>query len=68
LLWAWIQDVAASGVAGGSIYDAVIARSSFEAGAAVLLTWNVGDFLRVAPVGLEVLTPEGYAIRSSRLH
>ena len=68
LLWPWLQELAANGISGGSIYDAVIARSTFEAGAGVLLTWNLDDFLRVAPAGLEVLTPEHYAIRSSRLH
>ena len=28
----------------------------------------LSDFVRVAPAGLEILTPEHYAVRSSRLH
>jgi len=67
-LWNWLQEFALKGISGGSIYDAVIARSTFEAGAGVLLTWNLDHFLRVAPAGLETLTPEQYASRSSRLH
>jgi predicted nucleic acid-binding protein len=42
---------------GGIIYDAVIARTAFDAGASVLLTWNTRDFLRVAPPGLEIRQP-----------
>jgi len=34
---------------GGIIYDAAIARTAFDAGVSVLLTWNAKDFLRVAP-------------------
>lgn len=67
-VWTCVRELAAAGLGGGDIYDAVIARSSFEAGAAVLLSWNVKDFLRVAPSGLEVLTPTEYAARAPRLH
>jgi predicted nucleic acid-binding protein len=52
---------------GGILYDAVIAHAAFNAGAGVLLTWNVRDFIRIAPVGLEVMTPAEYAARASRL-
>ena len=44
-------------IAGGIVYDAVIARSAHQAGARVLLTWNVRDMLRVAPLGLAVRQP-----------
>jgi predicted nucleic acid-binding protein len=39
------------------VYDAVIARTAFDAGASVLLTWNTKDFLRVAQPGLEIRQP-----------
>ena len=52
---------------GGTTYDAVIAHSTWSAGATVLLTWNVDDFLRVAPLGLDVATPEEYLARPSRV-
>ena len=68
LMWSCIRELVSLGVGGGRIYDAVIARSTFAAGAAVLLTWNVGDFLAVAPAGLEILTPSNYSARASRVH
>jgi predicted nucleic acid-binding protein len=55
-------------VAGGLVYDAVIARSIFNAGARVLLTWNVQDFLQVAPAGLEIITPVEFGRRAAPLH
>lgn len=55
--WAAIGEVRLSGGSGGSVYDAVIAQSVARAGANVLFTWNVKDFLRVAPPGLEVRAP-----------
>lgn len=68
LAWAAIAKVVSGRLAGGLIYDAVIAWSTFRAGAGVLLTWNPRDFNRVAPAGLEVLTPEQSAARGSRVH
>ena len=55
--WAAIEQVRLSGGSGGSVYDAAIAQSVAHAGASVLFTWNVNDFLRVAPPRLEVRTP-----------
>ncbi len=55
--WAAIEEVRLGGGSGGSVYDAVIAQSVARAGANVLFTWNVKDFLRVAPPGLEVRAP-----------
>lgn len=55
--WKTIQDVSLRDMGGGIIYDAVIAREAFDAGASVLLTWNIKDFLRIAPPGLEIRQP-----------
>lgn len=44
-------------LAGGSVYDAVIAEAALRAGARRLLTLNRDHFERVAPAGLEVLEP-----------
>lgn len=68
LAWSAIEKVVSDRVAGGLTYDAVIAWSTFRAGAGVLLTWNPRDFLRVAPAGLEVVTPAEYRARASRVH
>ncbi|MEX2303335.1 MAG: PIN domain-containing protein [Bryobacterales bacterium] len=56
-LWAVLDRAAERQVGGGKIYDAVIADSTARAGASVLLTWNVKDFLAVAPAGLEIRSP-----------
>jgi predicted nucleic acid-binding protein len=55
--WSSIGDLGVRDMAGGVIYDAVIARTAFDAGARLLLTWNTRDFLRVAPAGLEIRQP-----------
>lgn len=55
--WSAIAGLAGSGKGGGRVYDAVIALSTWRAGASVLLTWNVSDFLSVAPPGLEIREP-----------
>jgi len=55
--WAGLDELAARSLGGGLVYDAIIADSCIQAGAKVLLTWNVRDFLRVAPVGLEIRHP-----------
>lgn len=44
-------------LAGGSVYDAVIAEAALRAGARRLLTLNREHFERVAPEGLEVVEP-----------
>lgn len=44
-------------VAGGAVYDALIAESALDAGAGEILTSNLRDFERVAPVGLAVPAP-----------
>lgn len=55
--WAGLDELAARSLGGGLVYDAIIADSCVQAGAKVLLTWNVRDFLRVAPAGLEIRQP-----------
>ena len=55
--WAGLDQLAARSLGGGLVYDAIIADSCRQAGAQVLLTWNVRDFLRVAPIGLEIRQP-----------
>ena len=59
LCWSTIHDLSERGLGGGRVYDAVIARSARAAGATVLLTWNVRDFLSVVPPGLEIREPGG---------
>ena len=55
--WSALYGLSRRGIAGGRIYDAVIAHSVRQAGATVLLTWNVRDFLLVAPPGLDIREP-----------
>ena len=55
--WAALDELSARSIGGGLLYDAIIAQSCFEAGAKVLLTWNVRDYLRVAPAALEIRKP-----------
>jgi predicted nucleic acid-binding protein len=51
-----LSALAASGVAGGRTYDAVIAATARAAGADVLLTFNVRDFAGLA-ADIEVMAP-----------
>ena len=55
--WFVIRSSASLGVAGGRIYDAVIAAAVVGAGASVLVTWNMKHFLGYAPSGLQVVQP-----------
>ena len=55
--WTAIRHTLSCGFWGGRIYDAAIALATFEAGARLLLTWNVKHFHAVAPFGLEVREP-----------
>jgi len=56
--WKVIRHTLDRGYWGGRVHDAEIAMASYEAGARLLLTWNLRDFLTVAPVGLEIRKPE----------
>lgn len=55
--WSAIRDVSRRETGGGIVYDSIIAQTAHHAGASVLLTWNTKDFLRVAPLGLEIVEP-----------
>jgi predicted nucleic acid-binding protein len=57
LAWETIRHTLSRGHWGGRVYDAVIALAVWEAGATVILTWDVSDFLTIAPAGLEVRAP-----------
>jgi predicted nucleic acid-binding protein len=53
-----IQDVAAEGIGGGMVYDALIARCAIKARAEVIFTWNIDHFRRLGPeVAKRVRTP-----------
>ena len=55
--WDAIRLTLTRGYWGGRVYETAIALATFEAGARVLLTWNVKDFISIAPAGLEVREP-----------
>jgi len=56
--WSAINDSAAQGVTGGTIYDALIARCAVKAKAGTLFTWNVAHFRRLGPdIARRVQTP-----------
>jgi predicted nucleic acid-binding protein len=57
LAWETIRHTLDRGFAGGRVYDAVIALATYEAGAQLLITWNVKHFLTIAPAGLEIRHP-----------
>jgi predicted nucleic acid-binding protein len=57
LAWETIRHTLARGHAGGRIYDTAIALAAYEAGARLLLTWNVRHLVSVAPTGLEIRQP-----------
>jgi predicted nucleic acid-binding protein len=53
-----ITNAAAAGIAGGAIYDALIARCALKGNAAVIYTWNLDHFRRIGPeVARRVRTP-----------
>ena len=56
--WDAIGHTLSRGHWSGRVYDAVIALGVYEAGARLLLTWNVRHLITVAPVGLEVRAPQ----------
>jgi len=53
-----IETSAATGVSGGSIYDALVAYCALKAGAKAIYTWNVKHFNRLGPeIAKRVVTP-----------
>ena len=55
--WEAMRHTLSRGFWGGRVWDTAIALAVYEAGARLLLTWNVRHFRSVAPVGLEVREP-----------
>jgi predicted nucleic acid-binding protein len=51
-----IEQAAQAGIAGGAVYDALIARCALKAKAQTLYTWNVRHFQRLG-ADLHVHTP-----------
>lgn len=54
--WATLGELAQTGIIGGAIYDALIARAAQKARANRLLTFNVEHFRRVWPDGDKIIT------------
>jgi predicted nucleic acid-binding protein len=53
-----IANCAGRALAGGAVYDALIAQCAVQAGAAAVYTWNVRDFPRLGlPAAIQVATP-----------
>lgn len=52
-----LQRAAADGVAGGRVYDMVIAWCAIQTGADALLTFNEAHFRQFARPGLEIVVP-----------
>jgi len=57
LYWRVLRDAGSASIAGGLIYDALIAATARRGGAQVLLTWNVEHFARFSHGNLEVVSP-----------
>jgi predicted nucleic acid-binding protein len=56
-LWERIESFSRLKLGGGQVYDALIAWCAADAGATILLTWNLRHFATIAPPGLEVREP-----------
>lgn len=57
-MWKLVREAPGRGVAGGQLYDAVIAACALKARAVAILTWNVRHFLRWADaMAIESPTP-----------
>ena len=53
-----LQEAAAAGIVGGTVYDALIARCALKAKAEILYTWNVKHFQQFGPeVSRRLRTP-----------
>jgi predicted nucleic acid-binding protein len=53
-----MKEAAAADIAGGTIYDALLARCAMKAGADVIYTWNVRHFRQFSPeISERVRTP-----------
>jgi predicted nucleic acid-binding protein len=53
-----MKEAAAAGIAGGTIYDALLAACALKAEAEVIYTWNVKHFQQFSPeIAKRVRTP-----------
>ncbi|HUY14771.1 MAG TPA: PIN domain-containing protein [Terriglobia bacterium] len=53
-----IEEAAAAGIAGGTVYDALLARCALKAKAEIIYTWNVKHFRQFGPeVTRRIKTP-----------
>jgi predicted nucleic acid-binding protein len=53
-----IREAAGGGIAGGTIYDALLGQCALKARAAKIYTWNVGHFRMLGPeIAAKVQTP-----------
>jgi predicted nucleic acid-binding protein len=53
-----LEQASSGTIVGAAIYDALISHCALKAGAGILLTWNVRDFMRLGPaVARLVKTP-----------
>ena len=62
---AWLKAQRHAPVRGGLIYDAHLAAVAAGAGCSFLVTRNLADFRRIAPHGIEILSPEQFVARLS---
>ncbi len=56
-VWDRIENLSRRGFGGGQVYDALIAWCAADAGATILLTWNLKHFTAIAPPDIEVREP-----------
>jgi predicted nucleic acid-binding protein len=56
-MWERMESLARLGFGGGRVYDALIAWCAADAGATILLTWNLKHFTAIASSGLEIQQP-----------
>jgi predicted nucleic acid-binding protein len=56
--WLVLKQCSELGIAGGVVYDALLARCAIKSKAEILYTWDVGDFRRLGPdIAKRVRTP-----------
>ncbi|HSR69814.1 MAG TPA: PIN domain-containing protein [Acidobacteriota bacterium] len=55
--WEFLDVLTREGITGGAVYDSEIIECARQAGVRSILTLNRGDFERLAPEGIRVLTP-----------
>ncbi len=56
-VWDRIENLSRMGLGGGLAYDALIAWCAADAGATILLTWNLKHFKAIAPPDIQVREP-----------